>query len=119
MSRQEVGGRGADEQDGGVRDRARLDADDEGIACDVVAERADQVAGRHAQKDRRDREQQERESDGSRSRQERREEPPHFVFFGSPNPAFASNARPRFETTCFTKARAADRCALVLTTASS
>ena len=68
---------------------------------------AEEITGRHTQKDRRDRQEQEGECNRSRGREQRGEECPHFFFFGRPNPACASSSRPRLETTCFTKARPA------------
>src|SRR5215204_2797495 len=45
-ARNDVGGRSADQEDSAVGDRARLDADEQGITCDVVAECTDQLCGR-------------------------------------------------------------------------
>ena len=101
-------------------DRTRLDADDEGITSDVVAQGTEEITGRNTQKDRRNRQEQEGECNRSRGREQGGEERPHsFFFFGRPKPACASSSRPRLETTCFTKALPAARCELAFTTASS
>ena len=54
-------GRCAEEEDSRMRDRARLQADDERVANDGIGELVDQPARRRVGKDRDDRQQQERE----------------------------------------------------------
>ena len=68
-TREQVRSRSSDEQDGSVGDRTRLDADDEGITSDVVAQGAEEITGRHTQKDRRNRQEQEGECNRSRGRE--------------------------------------------------
>ena len=83
-----------------VRDQARLQADDERVADDVVAELVEKVAERNAQEDRDERQQQEREGDAGRDGSRRREERAAHCFRGGrPNPARLSSAGLRVDST--------------------
>src|SRR5439155_15993427 len=106
---------GADSEDERVRDRARLEADDEGIPRRLAPERAQKVAGWHAQEQREQRQQQEGEGDRGGDDQNEIEGPPH----GNPKPDFSSAARPAGLLTSATNFSAALRCFAPRTTAIS
>ena len=90
-----------------MRDQARLQADEERVAEDVVAELVEQVAQRNSQEDRGERQQQEDEGDAGRDRGHRGEqEPAQCLFGGSPKPARLSSIRPRCDSTLRMNARA-------------
>ena len=83
-----------------------------------MAERGEQVAGRHPDEDRRDGQHEEPEGDRGRGREKRGEDRPHGRF-GKPKPALPSRRRPRFESSFRTNVAAATGCLVALTTASS
>src|SRR5262249_43348280 len=116
--RQEIRRRGADGEDQRLRDRGRLQADEQRVAGDRVAELPEQVARRDAQEDRDDGQEQERERERGREDERDAERPPHG-FFGRPNPAAASATRPVFASTFLTNACAAVWFGLAFTTAIS
>ena len=99
-------------------DPARLEADEQRVARDTVPERADEVTGRDAEEDRRDRQDEKCERDRSRGCERRGEQRPHLGF-GSPKPPLTSSNRPRFDSTLRMKPAAAPRRLLTLTTAIS
>src|SRR5205085_3979578 len=105
----------ADGQDQRLRDQVRLQADEQRVAGDPVAELRDEALRRNAQEDGREREEQEREGQSQRQPEQGREEPAH----GRPKPAARSFARPVEPSTRRTKARAAAWCSAARTTASS
>jgi hypothetical protein len=93
-----------------VRDRARLQADDERVSRYLAAERVEKVAERHMDEDRDDREQQKRECDRACRGKHRGEERSHFFLggaFGRPKPAALSSFRPRADSTFLMNARPA------------
>ena len=63
MCGEQVGSRGAEEQDQRLRDHARLDADDERVLDHRVRELVEQLAGRGVDEDPDDRQREERERD--------------------------------------------------------
>ena len=105
-AREQVRGRRSDHEYRHVRDRARLEADDESVASDLAPQRCEQVPEGNAEEDRDEREEQERERDRRREGDEDAEEAAAHYFFGSPKPARFSSKRPRFEVTFRMKARA-------------
>ena len=74
--RDEVGGRGADEQDDRLRDEVRLDRDDEGVHGRAAPELREELARRDPREDGDDRQQQERENDREREEENTAEEAP-------------------------------------------
>ena len=101
-----------------MRDRARLQADDQRISHDLVAELREELPHRDPQEDGDDREEQEDEGHAGCDRRAQREEEPAHFSFGSPNPARFMRRRPRFEVTLRMNERASTRRAVELTTAS-
>ena len=97
-------------------DQARLQAHDERVLEDLVSELVPEVAQRHPQEDRGERQEQEREGDPGRDRGHHGEQnAAHFL--GSPKPARLSSSRPRLESTLFMNERASTRRAVELTIA--
>ena len=106
--RDPVRGGGADHEDQRERDEVRLDGDDERVLRDVTPQRRDELAGRHAQEDRDDRQQQEAEREPRRKDEGAAEEAVYDDAFGSGrNPALLSAVWPFADRTILTHARAA------------
>ena len=93
---------------GPLRDRSRLEGDDERVLGDVAPQRRDELARRHAQEDRDDRQQQEAEREPRRQNERAAEETVYDDAFGSGrNPAFLSAVWPFADRTILTHACAA------------
>src|SRR5581483_7844228 len=74
-TREEVRGGGADGKDQRLRDRARLQRDDDGVGGHGVAELAEELAGRDTDEDRRERQEEERERNRAGEDEARGKEP--------------------------------------------
>ena len=74
--RDEVRGRGADEEDDRLRDEIRLEGDDQRVDGGVAAELREELARRDPREDRDDREQEEREDDRQGENEDSAEEAP-------------------------------------------
>ena len=73
----------AEHEDQGHRDGVRLGRDDERVLCGARSERGDEVAGRDAEEDRHDRQQQEEQGDARREDERRPEDSVYEDALGS------------------------------------
>ena len=93
--REQVRRRRSDQQHGSVGDRTRLEADDEGVTSDVVAQRAEQITERNTQEDRRDRQEQEGEAIAGRGRESARRRAPSLLLRRQAEARALSSSRAR------------------------
>ncbi len=77
---EEVGGRRAEQQDRGLRDERRLQADDERIGDDRIRKLVQQPARRHVREDRDDRYHEEPDRDEDREEEQHSKEPANDRF---------------------------------------